>query len=99
MRSRPAVRRRTRTSSVALMNKAPHPYAAMLLIDFLLDKDGGQKVLGEVNYIPIHPGVATTKVLSFIDPRVQGIGQLLIPVAKENEMNKKSTDLYRSMFR
>ncbi len=89
----------SRASSVALMKNAPHPHAAMLLIDFLLDKDGGQKILGEVGYFPMHPAVKTTKDLAFIDPNTLGIKQLILETKVENEMNKKSTELYTSMFR
>jgi iron(III) transport system substrate-binding protein len=89
----------TRASSVALMNKAPNPHAAMLLIDFLLDKEGGQQMLSNVGYIPIHPDVPTIDKLNFIDPRKLGVGQLLLTVPRENEMNAKSTDMYKAMFR
>ena len=41
----------------ALAKNAPHPNAAMLFLDFILSKDGGQKVLREVNRIPTHSEV------------------------------------------
>ena len=41
----------------ALAKNAPHPNAAMLFLDFILSKDGGQKVLREVSRIPTHPEV------------------------------------------
>jgi iron(III) transport system substrate-binding protein len=40
-----------------LSKNAPHPHAAMLFLDFMLSKDGGQKILREVNRIPTHPEV------------------------------------------
>lgn len=40
-----------------LAKNAPHPHAAMLFLDFMLSKDGGQKILREVNRIPTHPEV------------------------------------------
>ncbi|MNC96954.1 hypothetical protein D3C83_144650 [compost metagenome] len=81
------------------MKNAPHPHAAMLLIDWLLDKDGGQKILGEAGYFPMHPAIKTTPALAFIDPNTLGIKQLLLDIKVENQMNQKSTDLYRTMFR
>lgn len=46
------------TPNVVLMAKhSPNPYSAMLFIDFLLNKEGGQKILSEANYIPAHPEV------------------------------------------
>jgi len=41
----------------ALSKNAPHPHAAMLFLDFILDKDGGQRVIRDVNRIPTHPEV------------------------------------------
>ena len=41
----------------AFGRNAPHPNAAMLFLDFMLNKEGAQKVLREVNRIPTHPEV------------------------------------------
>jgi iron(III) transport system substrate-binding protein len=41
----------------ALAKNAPHPHAALLFLDFLLNKDSGQRVIREVNRIPTHPEV------------------------------------------
>jgi len=38
-----------------LAKNAPHPHAAMLFIDFLFSKDGGQKMVHEANRITTHP--------------------------------------------
>ena len=38
-----------------LAKNAPHPHAAMLFIDFLFSKDGGQKMVHEANRIATHP--------------------------------------------
>jgi iron(III) transport system substrate-binding protein len=42
--------------TLGLAKNAPHPHAAMLLIDFLISKDG-QKLLQELDYLPAHPEV------------------------------------------
>lgn len=41
----------------ALAKNAAHPHAAMLFLDFMLTKDGGQRVIRDVNRIPTHPEV------------------------------------------
>ncbi len=43
-------------NTVGLAKNAPHPYAAMLFLDFVLSKKG-QKVFQEVNYLPAHPEI------------------------------------------
>jgi iron(III) transport system substrate-binding protein len=46
-------------TSVALALKAPHPHAAMLLIDFLLSKEG-QGIYRDLGYAPSRSGMAPT---------------------------------------
>ena len=40
----------TNAGGGAFINKAPHPHAALLFIDFLLNKDGGQEELIKLHY-------------------------------------------------
>ncbi len=42
--------------TLGLAKNAPHPYAAMLMIDFLISKDG-QKLFQDLDYLPAHPDV------------------------------------------
>jgi ABC-type Fe3+ transport system substrate-binding protein len=44
-------------TSTALALKAPHPHAAMLLIDFLLSKEG-QAIYRELGYVPSRNAMA-----------------------------------------
>jgi iron(III) transport system substrate-binding protein len=37
-------------SGIALATKAPHPYATMLYIDFVLSRDGGQRIRNQQGY-------------------------------------------------
>jgi ABC-type Fe3+ transport system substrate-binding protein len=43
-------------NTIGVAKNAPHPYAAMLFIDFVLSKQG-QKVFQASNYLPAHPEV------------------------------------------
>jgi iron(III) transport system substrate-binding protein len=42
--------------TLALAKNAPHPHASMLLLDFLLSKEG-QKLFQDLDYLPAHPDV------------------------------------------
>jgi len=42
--------------TLGLAKNAPHPHASMLLIDFLLSRDG-QKIFQQADYLPAHPDV------------------------------------------
>ncbi len=56
-------------STIAVTRKAPHPYAALLLHDFLLTE--GQQILAGMSYVPTSTELQTpiTKLpLTFIDP-------------------------------
>jgi iron(III) transport system substrate-binding protein len=59
-----------RVNGIALARKAPHPYAAVLLYDFLLDTEA-QAILEKRNYVPINLKLGnpvTRSPLKFIDP-------------------------------
>lgn len=47
-----------KTPASALAKNAPHPHAAMLFLDFFLSKEGGQKVVRDIQRIPVHPEVS-----------------------------------------
>ena len=41
-------------SVMVLVKNAPHPHAALLLMDFLVS-DEGQKVIRDADYFPVNP--------------------------------------------
>jgi ABC-type Fe3+ transport system substrate-binding protein len=43
-------------NSIGLAKNAPHPYASMLFLDFVLSKKG-QRVFQAANYLPAHPEI------------------------------------------
>lgn len=47
--------------TIALAKNTPHPYASMLLLDFVLSEKG-QKVFQQSNYLPAHPKVPAKQV-------------------------------------
>jgi iron(III) transport system substrate-binding protein len=87
----------TVVSSVMLPKAPPHPYAAMLFIDYLLSKDGQAK-LQSADYFPAHPGVAASPDLGKIVPEKIGLRQNFISPAKMNADLPKSRALYQELF-
>jgi iron(III) transport system substrate-binding protein len=87
----------TVVSSVMLPKAPPHPYAAMLFIDYLLSKDGQQKLQG-ADYFPTHPGVQASPDLDKIVPQKIGLRENFIAPAKMNADLARSRSLYQELF-
>ena len=84
------------TADVAVAKKAPHPYAAALLLDFLVSKEG-QEVMAKQNWNGVRPDVAypyadLVKKLSQ-DKSLIVYSQALVG-PKFDEYNKYFTDLF-----
>jgi len=60
------------SGTVVLPKHVPHPYAAMLMIDFLLSKDG-QEALAHQDYFPSSREVPPTEYLKRVVPRYNGV--------------------------
>jgi iron(III) transport system substrate-binding protein len=84
---------------VMVVKGAPHPYAAMLLADFLLSADGGQKILRDVQYNPGNPKVEPLPELRWFQPNLNGKKETIISPEEQDEMTDKSVELYQTMFR
>ena len=87
----------TVVSSVMLPKAPPHPYAAMLFIDYLLSKEG-QARLQSADYFPGHPDVPASPDLDKIVPRKIGLKENYISPAKMNSDLPKSRALYQELF-
>ena len=87
-----------RVSGMAMLRGAPHPYAAMLFVDFVLSVDG-QKMVAVVGYSPTRAGVEPLPEYRAIQPNMNGKKEIILSTEKENEMNAKSQDWYQEMFR
>ena len=80
----------TEGNSVALLKSASHPYAARLLIDFLLGEDG-QKVLRDTGRIVARQNVPSLNLL--LDKlEIHGA---TIPTADYNQVVKEFNDIFR----
>jgi iron(III) transport system substrate-binding protein len=87
----------TVVSSVMLPKAPPHPYSAMLFIDYLLSKDG-QGRLRDAEYFPARPDVPALPDLDKIVPRKIGLKENFIDPVKINAELPKSRAIYQELF-
>jgi ABC-type Fe3+ transport system substrate-binding protein len=76
----------------------PHPNAAMLLVDFIISKEG-QQILANAEYYPALPAVPPLPELAPVVPRTAGVPENFITphnFAKDNESSQK---IYDDLFR
>jgi iron(III) transport system substrate-binding protein len=66
------------TMPLALIKDAPHPHAAMLLIDFLISREG-QEMLRDVNYFSALPGVEPIPEMRKITPQARNMRANVVP--------------------
>jgi len=77
----------------ALAKTAPHPNAAMLFLDFILNKETGQRVIRDVNRIPTHPEVLPNP------PRLrEGFAFINVDPVKYNDKIDHYTKLWHEWF-
>lgn len=87
----------TVVSSVMLPKAPPHPYAAMLFIDYLLSKEGQQK-LQSADYFPARPDVPAARDLDKIVPHKIGLHENFISPAKMSKDLPRSRQIYTDLF-
>jgi iron(III) transport system substrate-binding protein len=85
-------------ASVALLAaSSPHPHAAMLLIDYMLSKEG-QDVLQKANYLPAHPDVDPSPKLRSIVPKKAGLKQIFLNEKQLYDARSRSIELQKQDF-
>ena len=84
--------------TIMLPRGVKNPHAAMLLIDFVLSKEG-QTVLKKANYLPAHPKVDPKSSLKPIVPRLAGLKENFVTPETLFENRKKSKALFNKYFR
>jgi iron(III) transport system substrate-binding protein len=87
----------TVVSSVMLPKAPPHPHAAVLFIDYLLSKDGQEKLQG-ADYFPAHPAVPPSADLDKIVPQKIALNENFISPAKMNADLARSRSIYQELF-
>lgn len=86
-----------RAEYIVMMKNAPHPYAAMLLVDFILSENG-QKVFAKSQYFPARPGVPPLPEMRGYIPAQQGKKESIVDDAVLDRERKRSTELFHELF-
>ena len=75
-----------------------HPHAAMLLMDFLLSKEG-QQILSAAEYLPILPDIDPLAQIASIVPLRAGVEENFISPEKLNAYTESSAKVIEELFR
>ena len=75
-----------------------HPYAAMLLADFVLSKDG-QTILANAEYFPARPDVEPLESISHVVPGKVGVPDNFVSPENLNKYTESSEAIYQELFR
>ena len=87
-----------KSSAMAVIKGAPHPYTAILFADFILSQQG-QQAISDAGYNPTRLDVKPNPDNAWFQPNLNGKKEILLPGDKENAYNEKSSEIYRDMFR
>jgi ABC-type Fe3+ transport system substrate-binding protein len=79
------------------VKSAPHPYAAMLLIDYLLGPEA-QGMLRDAGYFPANPAIAPSLELKPYQPEAKGLGKFLVSDRPFDEMMPDTQSWYTRLF-
>jgi len=84
--------------TIALVKGAKHPHAAMLLVDFILGKEG-QQIMSDAEYFPARADVEARPQLAGIVPKKAGYAENYVSPQQLKE-NLESTDqIIQKLFR
>jgi ABC-type Fe3+ transport system substrate-binding protein len=84
--------------TISLIKNAPHPNAAMLLMDFILSREG-QKILADAEYFPANPEVPPLPQLAGIVPKTAGFIESYVAPQKLSEYIDSTDQILQSLFR
>jgi len=88
----------TTAATMGIVKGAHHPYAALLLVDFLLSKEG-QQILANAEYFPVDPEVAPLPSLASIVPKVAGVPENFVGPDKLIKYTDSSEEIFQKLFR
>ena len=85
-------------STMAVMKDLRHPYAAMLLVDFVLSKEG-QGIMAKAEYFPSRPDVLALPHLQAVVPQKAGVPENFISPENMLKYAEGSNRIYQDLFR
>ena len=75
-----------------------HPHAAMLLVDFILSREG-QEIWAKAEYFPTREDVAPLDTLAGIVPAKAGVPENFVSSENLNKMTESSNKIWQDLFR
>ena len=85
-------------ATMGVAKGAKHPHAGLLLIDFILSKEG-QEILRGADYFPADPAVPPAPMLAPVVPKTAGVPENFIGPEKLVKYTDSSEEIYRTLFR
>jgi len=85
-------------STMSIVKGLKHPHAAMLLVDYILSKEG-QEILASAEYFPADPSVPSLPSLVSVVPKIAGVPENFIGPDKLTKYTDSSEEIFRELFR
>ena len=85
-------------ATMGLVKGLKHPHAALLLVDFILSREG-QEILVGADYFPADPSVAPSPLLAPVVPKIAGVPENFIGPDKLLKYTESSEEIFRELFR
>jgi ABC-type Fe3+ transport system substrate-binding protein len=85
-------------ATMSVVKGLHHPYAAMLLTDYILSKEG-QGILARAEYFPVDPQVAPLPTLAAVVPRTAGLPENFVGPDQLMKYTDSSEEIFQKLFR
>jgi iron(III) transport system substrate-binding protein len=85
-------------ATMGVVRGSKHPHAALLLIDFILSKEGQESLL-DAEYFPADPSVAPSPVLAPVVPKIAGVTENFVGPYQLTKYTESSEEIFRQLFR
>ena len=86
------------SASMVIAKNAKRPHAALLLVDFILSKEG-QEILAKAEYFPARPDTPPLEVSKPVVPAVAGVPENFITPEQLNKYVDSSQTIWQEKFR
>jgi iron(III) transport system substrate-binding protein len=83
--------------TVVIPKRIRHPNAAMLLVDFVMSREG-QRILADADYFPVRTDVEPKPELAAVIPARAGVSELFLDPDKLNRLTDSSQKLFEQYF-
>jgi iron(III) transport system substrate-binding protein len=85
-------------ATMGVVKGAKHPHAALLLIDFILSREGQEILLG-ADYFPADPSVMPAPMLAAVVPKLAGVPENFVGPDMLMKYTDSSEEVFRQLFR